>query len=132
MKFYSSAFEVSIGVLTYPRKKLSSLPVSLLIPALRGLSQKKRKASTQQSQRHIRNAFELHIRYPIRPRRPINAPTGAFLPNKSAGLSSRSCVTSQVLQTPFMIGRLVRDKEVRIARRAVNDRRCSKHHNLLN
>jgi len=32
----------------------------------------------------------------IRPRRPIQAPTGVFPPNKSAGLSARSCVTSQV------------------------------------
>ena len=29
-------------------------------------------------------------------RGPIKAPTGAFPPNKSAGLSARSCVTSQV------------------------------------
>ena len=29
-------------------------------------------------------------------RRPIRAPTGVFPPNKSAGLSARSCVTSQV------------------------------------
>ena len=29
-------------------------------------------------------------------RRPIQAPTGVFPPNESAGLSARSCVTSQV------------------------------------
>ena len=29
-------------------------------------------------------------------RRPIQAPSGVFPPNKSAGLSARSCVTSQV------------------------------------
>ena len=35
----------------------------------------------------------------IRSRRPIEAPTGAFPPNKSAGLSARSRVTSQVHET---------------------------------
>jgi hypothetical protein len=32
----------------------------------------------------------------VRSRRPIQAPIGVFPPNKSAGLSARSCVTSQV------------------------------------
>ena len=36
------------------------------------------------------------MRQQIRSRWPIRAPTGAFPPNKSAGLSARSCVTSQV------------------------------------
>ena len=36
------------------------------------------------------------MRQRIRSRRPIKAPTGAFPPNKSAGLSARSCVTFQV------------------------------------
>ena len=36
------------------------------------------------------------MRQQIRSRRPMKAPTGAFPPNKSAGLSARSCVTSQV------------------------------------
>ena len=58
------------------------------------LPPKQRKVSTQQPQRHIKNALELHIREQIRSRRPLKAPAGAFLPNKSARLSSRSCVTS--------------------------------------
>ena len=36
------------------------------------------------------------MRQQIRSRRPMKAPTGAFPPNKSAGLSARSCVMSQV------------------------------------
>ena len=36
------------------------------------------------------------MRQQIRSRRPIQAPTGVFPPNESAGLSARSCVTSQV------------------------------------
>ena len=36
------------------------------------------------------------MRQQIRSRRPMKAPTGAFPPNKSAGLSARSCVTFQV------------------------------------
>ena len=43
-----------------------------------------------------KNALELHMRKQIRSRRPIKALTGAFPPNKSAGLSARSRVTSQV------------------------------------
>ena len=42
------------------------------------------------------NALELQMRKRIRSRGPIKAPTGAFPPNKSAGLSAISCVTSQV------------------------------------
>ena len=38
------------------------------------------------------------MRQKTRSRRPIGAPTGAFPPNKSAGLSAHSCVTSQVLE----------------------------------
>ena len=34
------------------------------------------------------------MRWQIRSRRPIKAPTGVFPPNKSAGLSARSCITS--------------------------------------
>jgi len=36
------------------------------------------------------------MRQQICSRRPIRVPTGIFPPNKSAGLSARSCVTSQV------------------------------------
>ena len=36
------------------------------------------------------------MRQQICSRRPIQAPTGVFPPNKPAGLSARSCVTSQV------------------------------------
>ena len=36
------------------------------------------------------------MRQQICSRRPIHAPAGVFPPNKSAGLSARSCVTSQV------------------------------------
>ena len=36
------------------------------------------------------------MRQQICSRRPIQAPTGVFPPNESAGLSARSCVTSQV------------------------------------
>ena len=36
------------------------------------------------------------MRQQICSRRPFQAPTGVFPPNKPAGLSSRSCVTSQV------------------------------------
>jgi len=36
------------------------------------------------------------MRQQICSRKPIQAPTGVFPPNKSAGLSARSCVTSQV------------------------------------
>jgi len=38
----------------------------------------------------------LLMRQQICSRRPIQAPTGVFPPNESAGLSARSCVTSQV------------------------------------
>jgi hypothetical protein len=36
----------------------------------------------------MKNALELQMRKKIRSRRPIKAPTGAFPPNKSAGLSA--------------------------------------------
>ena len=36
------------------------------------------------------------MRQRIRSRRPMKAPTGAFPPNKSAGLSARSCVTFHI------------------------------------
>ena len=38
----------------------------------------------------------LLMRQQICSRRPIKAPAGVFPPNESAGLSARSCVTSQV------------------------------------
>ena len=43
-----------------------------------------------------KNVLMLLMRQQTCSRRPIQAPTGVFPPNKPAGLSSRSCVTSQV------------------------------------
>lgn len=70
--------------------------VGLLIPAPRGLRHTKTKRNTQQSQRRTKNGLDLHMRYQIRFRGPIEAPTGVFPPNNSAGLSARLCVTPQV------------------------------------
>jgi len=66
--WFSQCFRRNFRLRGYLLSRLSSLvntlpkPVSLLIPALRGLSQKQGKASTQQSQRHIKDTLELHMR----------------------------------------------------------------------
>ena len=97
IELYQSYIQTRLDLSYYKSTTLlcpSSLACAQLVQLI--LSEYQRKTSTQKSQRHKKNTLVLLVRQQICSRRPYQAPSGVFPPNKSAGLSARSCVTSQV------------------------------------